>query len=280
MRRGVIGLAAMALVLYGAICLYMYVAQDSLVYPGGTSRIEPLPAPADAGLKDFQAVTVDTPDGEHLKAWWHPPEEGHGVVLYLQGNAQSIGAPWRVQRLRDIAEAGLGVLGLEYRGFGGSSGHPSELGLISDSEAGYDFVARQAPGSKIAVFGDSLGTAAAIALATQRPVAGLMLDSPFASAEHLGSLRYPWLPVSLLMKDKWPSETRVKTVTAPILIAQCDKDPVVPPAEAKHLFDVAVQANSEDKFFTLNNCGHVETWRFEPVKTAALQSFREWTATP
>src|ERR1700742_2161085 len=100
MRAWVIGLISAAIALYAAICAYMVTRQDALVYPGGTTAVEPLPAPDTAGLADFQAVTLDTPDGEHLKAWWHPPEEGHGVVLYLHGNAQNIAASWRVTRLR------------------------------------------------------------------------------------------------------------------------------------------------------------------------------------
>lgn len=275
--RGAIGLAVLAMSGYGALCGYMYARQDALVYPGGTTAIQPLPAPDSVGLKDFQPITLDTSDGEHLKAWWRPPEDGRGVILYLQGNAQSLAAPWRVARLRDIADAGYGILGLEYRGFGGSTGNPSEPGLIADAEAGYDLVARKAPGAKTILFGDSLGAAVAIALATKRPVAGLMLDSPFASAERLGHLRYPWVPIGILMRDKWPSDERVKNVTAPILIASCDQDRVVPPSEPKRLFDAAFASNPKDMIFSLNNCGHVQTWREEPTKRLAFEAFAEWS---
>src|ERR1700761_8720058 len=99
MRNWLRGIAALAIVVYGAICAYMYVKQDSLVYPGGTTNVVPLPDPEAAGLKDFQAVTLDTPDGEHLKAWWHAPAEGRGIVLYLHGNAENLAAGWRIERL-------------------------------------------------------------------------------------------------------------------------------------------------------------------------------------
>jgi pimeloyl-ACP methyl ester carboxylesterase len=257
---------------YMAICAFMYIQQDALVYPGGTVAIEPLPAPDSVGLAGFAPVILDTPDGERLKAWWHPPEAGHGVVIYLHGNRQNIAAGWRVERLRDLAAAGFGVLGLEYRGFGGSSGHPSEPGLITDAETGYDFIAKEAPGARIAAFGDSLGTGVTVALATQRPLAGLVLDSPFASALRLAANDYGWLPTSLLLKGSWKSEDRIKSVNAPIFIAHCDTDRRIPLAEARRLFDTA---NQPKEFVELKGCGHVETW-VEPVKSKVLTDFGTW----
>ena len=275
-RRAAVGLAAVAIGGYMAICAYMYIQQDSLVYPGGTTAIEPLPAPDSAGLAGFTSVILDTPDGERLKAWWHPPGENpkglNGVVLYLQGNRENIAAPWRAARLRDLAAAGFGVLGVEYRGFGGSSGHPSEPGLISDSLTGFDFVTREAPGARIGVFADSLGTGVAVALATQRPVAGMMLDSPFASALRLAAIDYGWLPTSLLLKGSWKSEDRIKSVSAPILIAQCDTDRRIPIAEGRRLFDAA---NQPKEMIVLPGCGHVETW-IDPAKAKALNDFAAW----
>ena len=266
---GVLGLMAGG---YGAICGYMYGRQDSLIYPAGTVAVKPLPAPGAAGLADFRDVTLDTPDGQHLKAWWHPPQPGHGAVLYLHGNAGNIADPWRAERLRDLDEAGLGVLGLEYRGFGGSTGHPSEPGLITDAKTAYDYAAAQAPGARIALFGDSLGTGVAIALATQRPVAGLVLDSPLASAMRLAHSAYPWLPTSFLLRDTWDSEGRIKQVKAPILIAHCDADRRIPLAEGRHLFDAA---NEPKEFVELAGCGHVQTW-IEPVKSKVLTDFGTW----
>ena len=267
-----VALAVAAIGGYAGICAYMYAQQDSLIYPGGTIAIEPLPAPETAGLSGFEAVTLDTQDGEHLKGWWHAPEAGHGVILYLQGNRQTIAATWRVARFRDLAAAGHGVLGIEYRGFGGSSGHPSEPGLIADAETGYAFIGAKAPGAKVALFADSLGTGVAVALAAERPVAGLMLDSPFASALHLAQIGYPWLPISLLLKSPWTSEDRIKSVTAPVLVAHCDADRRIPLAEGKRLFDAA---NQPKEMIVLPGCGHVETW-VDPVKSAALIDFAAW----
>jgi len=278
-RRAATGLAAVAIGGYMAICAYMYIQQDSLIYPGGTTAIDPLPAPDSAGLAGFASIILDTPDGERLKAWWHPPGEGpkgpNGVVLYLHGNRENLAAPWRAARLRDLAAAGFGVLGVEYRGFGGSSGHPSEPGLISDSLTGFDFITREAPGARIGVFADSLGTGAAVALATQRPVAGLVLDSPYASTLRLAQSDYGWLPTSLLLRSSWKSEDRIKAVNAPLLIAHCDADRRIPIAEGRRLFDAA---NQPKEFVELKGCGHVETW-IEPVKSKVLNDFGTWLET-
>ena len=187
-----------------------------------------------------------------------PPELGRRV------GASSGSATWPPR--------GYGILALEYRGFGGSSGHPSEPGLITDGLTGYDYIAAKQPGAKIAVFGDSLGTGVAVALATQRPVAGLMLDSPYASARRLAQQSYPWLPISLLLKSSWQSEDRIRAVTAPVFIAHCDADRRIPLSEGKRLFEAA---NQPKKIIVLPGCGHVETW-VDPVKTAALQDFALW----
>jgi fermentation-respiration switch protein FrsA (DUF1100 family) len=270
--RTAIALAVGVIALYGGICLYMYKQQDSLIYPGGTTAIEPLPAPDAAGLSGFEAVTLDTPDGEHLKGWWHGPDAGRGVVLYLHGNLHTLAADWRAARLRDLAAAGYGVLGIEYRGFGGSSGHPSEPGLITDAETAYAFIGAKVPGAKVALFADSLGTGVAVALASQRSVAGLVLDSPYASVVRLASASYGWLPVDLLLNSSWNSEARIKSVTAPLLVAHCEADRVIPLAEGKRLFDAA---NQPKKMIVLPGCGHVETW-VDSVKSVALTDFAAW----
>jgi fermentation-respiration switch protein FrsA (DUF1100 family) len=272
--RAAAGLAAMAIGGYAAICLYMYRQQDQLIYPGGTVSVEPLPAPDAAGLAGFAAISIDTPDGQRLKGWWRAPDPGHGVVLYLQGNAHTLADRRRIGRFRDLAAAGFGVLGIQYRGFGGSTGHPSQPGLVTDAETAYVFVGREAPGAKIALFADSLGTAVAVALAAERPVAGLVLDSPFASMLRLASASHSWLPVSALLKSPWDSEAKIKSVHAPLLIAQCDADKLVPPAEGRRLFDAA---NQPKDIVVVPGCGHVETWA-DPAKAKILTDLESWLA--
>ena len=272
------GAAVAGICAYGAICAYMYVKQDALIYPGGTVEVTPLPDdPAAAGLEDFQAVTLDTPDGEHLKAWWRAPDPGHGVVLYLQGNRETIAAPWRAERLADLAGAGLGVMAVEYRGFGGSTGHPSEPGLITDAVTAFDYAAKQAPDAKIAVLADSLGTGVAVALGTQRQVAGLLLDSPFSSARRVAELAYPWLPIRFLLNSPWESESRIAKVKAPVIVTICLEDKRFPPAEGQRLFAAIPAANPDKLQLTFPACGHVQTWD-QGAKALFLTDLAAWTA--
>jgi fermentation-respiration switch protein FrsA (DUF1100 family) len=273
LRWTLFGLIGLAVIGYAAICGYLWRQQDAIVYPGGTVRIIPLSHLPAERLPGFQALVLSTPDGQRLNAWWRPPPAGRGVVIYLHGNQGTIGSPWRVDRLHDLAEAGLGVLALEYRGFGGSSGHPSETGLITDAETGYDFVHARAPNARIALFGESLGTGVAIALANRRPVAGVILDSPYASMLRLAELRYPWLPDRWLLRDPWDSQGRVAEIAAPLFIAHCDADRLVPLTEGQRLF---AAARAPKEMVVLPRCGHVETWT-AAVRTKALADFQTWT---
>lgn len=267
----VLGVAVLG---YAGICGWFYSRQDTLVYPGGTVAVERPPAVDTVGLADFQSITLKTPDGETLVAWWHPPVPGRGVVLYLHGNLHSLGLPTRVARFRDIADLGLGVLAIEYRGFGGSSGHPGEAGLITDAETAYDYIQAQVPGARVALFGESLGTGVAVALATRRPVAGVALDSPYDSILRLARLGHPWLPNGLLLRSPWDSEARIGAIKAPLFIAHCDADRVIPLAEGLRLFDAASEPKRKS---VLSGCGHIQIWQGD-TRTALLDSFQTWTA--
>jgi fermentation-respiration switch protein FrsA (DUF1100 family) len=158
----------------------------------GTRRAAQSGSPEAVGLEGFAEVYIATEDGERIVAWWAPPRSGGGVVLFLHGT------PWTladtVWRPPDLRKSGLGVLAIDYRGYGGSTGSPSEIGLRADARAAFDFIRAAAPESRIAVFGESFGTGIAIAHARERQVAGVLLNAPYASALRLFELRCPPLP--------------------------------------------------------------------------------------
>jgi fermentation-respiration switch protein FrsA (DUF1100 family) len=238
------------------------------LYPADIARTQP----ADKGLADFAAVALPTPDGETLNAWWKPPAAGKGVVLYLHGQSGNLGRSYIVSRLRDMADLGVGVLAVDYRGYGGSSGIPSEPGLTTDADTAYAYIKGAAPDAKIAVFGTSLGTGVAVALAAEHAVAGVMLDSPFASTLRIAQLRYPWLPIGAMMNDHWDSELRIPKIKVPVLIAHCDADTTVPLTEGQRLF---AAANEPKAMIVLPGCKHIEIWNGE-TKSRILQTFRDW----
>ena len=264
---------ALAVLGYTGILTWFYFHQDDLLYPA--DRGDTLPAAK--GLADFVSVHIPTPDGETLAGWWKTPPEGGGVVLYLHGQTGSLGTQdYIVTRSRDMAASGMGVLAIDYRGYGGSTGHPSEAGLITDARAAYDFIQRTAPGARIAIFGTSLGTGVAVALAADVEESGVLLDSPFTSALHIAEMRYPWLPSSILMRDHWTSDSRIARINAPLLLVHCDADRTVPLAEGARLFSQALDPKT---MIVLPGCGHIEIWN-GAAKDKILETFQEWLKEP
>jgi fermentation-respiration switch protein FrsA (DUF1100 family) len=257
-----IGIAAIGYI--GLIAL-MFVFQRRLIYfPDATRR-----DPAAAGLPQAQEVTFDSADSVRLIAWTIPPREGKPVLLYFQGNAG--GLDLRVERFQWLTAEGAGLVALCYRGYGGSDGVPSEAGLIADARATYDFAAARYPGHRIVLFGESLGSAVAIALAAERTVAGLVLDAPFTSAADVGAAAYPFAPVRLLIRDRFHSDRRIGRVHAPILVLHGERDTVVPIRFGAALFALA---NEPKRIVRFREGGHVDLddhGAFEAVREFLLR---------
>ena len=206
---------------YVALGALMFFAQRSLMYFPERVRT----APAAAGFPQAQEITLDTQDGERVIAWHVPPRGDKPVVVYFHGNGGAL--QHRLPRFRKLVAAGVGLVALSYRGYGGSSGKPTEAGLIEDARAAYAFAAERYSG-RIVLWGESLGTGVAIALAAENPVTRLMLDAPFTSAVDVAADIYWFLPVRFLMKDQLRSDQRIRHVKAPVLILHGEADNIVP----------------------------------------------------
>ena len=201
----VLGLIVLAI--YIALCAGMYWAQDRLLY---------FPTP-DIDRPGVQALRVKRGDVT-VKVWaLHPSAQR--ALLYFGGNGEDVGS--NIQGFgRAFPDHAIYLV--NYRGYGGSTGHPSEAALIADGEAIYDQLAAQH--DHIIVMGRSLGTGIATALATVRPVAGLVLVTPYDSIANVGAGLYPWLPVRWLIKDAYDSAARIGKVRAPVLVLIAGKD--------------------------------------------------------
>lgn len=208
----------------------MYFAQRSLMYFPERVRT----APAAAGFPQAEEVVLDAPDGEKIIVWHVPPRAEAPVVLYFHGNGGSLRL--RVDRFRKLAGAGVGLVALSYRGYGGSSGKPTETGFINDARAAYDFAAARYSAAKLVPWGESLGTGVAVALAAEKPVGRVILESPFTSTADIAAAQYPFLPVRLLMKDQFRSDRRIMQVKAPVLILHGEADGIIPFAYGERLF--------------------------------------------
>ena len=227
------GWIVVAVLGYGALLALMYLFQRSLMYFPDATRY----APAASGLPQAEEVRLTSADGERLIAWHVPPRGPKPVVLYFQGNAGA--SNLRADRFTWLTADGTGLLALSYRGYGGSSGTPSEEGLIRDALAAYDFAAARYPARRIVLWGESLGTAVALALAAERSVGGVMLDAPFSSAADVGASAYPFVPVRWFMKDPFRSDLRIAKISAPLLVLHGERDRVIPIRFGERLFALA-----------------------------------------
>jgi uncharacterized protein len=236
------------LVGYAGVVVLLYVTQRALMYFPDTDRM----SPDAAGLPAAQEIRLDTADGEKLVAWQVPPRGDRTVVLYLHGNGGALSH--RAERFRALTADGIGLVAVDYRGFGGSSGRPTEAGLGIDAENAYGFAAARYPAARIAVWGESLGTGVAVALAAERPVGRLVLEAPFTSAVDLAARHYPFVPVRWLMKDQFRSDLRIAAVAAPLLVLHGARDTIVPIEYGERLFGLA----REPKRFVRFAQGHHE----------------------
>jgi fermentation-respiration switch protein FrsA (DUF1100 family) len=245
---------------YSALCAFMYFAQRSLMYFPDTRRT----LPADAGLPEAKEEKLVTADGETIVVWHIPPRgEQMPVVVYFHGNGGALNL--RAQRFARLALEGIGVVGVSYRGYGGSSGRPSEDGLIADGIAAYEFASKLYSPARVAFWGESLGTGVAVAVAAEAPVAKLVLETPFTSAADVGASVYPFLPVRWLMKDQFRSDLRIKNVKAPILVLHGENDSVVPIAFGERLF---AMISGEKKFLRFKGAEHYDLDRHGGLKAA------------
>jgi uncharacterized protein len=235
------------IVLYGGFVALVYVGQRSLQYFPERGRT----APGTIGLPEAEEVVLDTADGERVIVWHVPPREGRPVFLYFHGNGGSL--RWRDERFRALVADGSGLVALSYRGYGGSSGRPTETGLIEDATAAYAFAIARYSAERIVLWGESLGSALAITLAAEKPVGCLVLEAPFTSAADVGAQHYWFVPVRLLMKDQFRSDMRVGKVMAPVLVVHGENDAVVPIILGERLFGL-IQASK--RFVRVAGAGH------------------------
>ena len=230
LRRGALGLLAVLALGYLAICAYMFAVQRSLLF---IPDVRDVAGDVDR-LPGAEAITLATSDGETLNAWWKPPRTPDlPVYLYLHGNGANLSR--RAGRFQRMTDDGSGLLAVSWRGYGGSSGSPSEAGLRRDADAAYAWLAARTAPDRIVLFGESLGTGLAIGLAAQRQAALLVLDSPYASIVDLGRMRFPFLPVSLLSRDPFRSIDMAPAVRIPVIAQHCTRDWVIPLTESQRL---------------------------------------------
>jgi uncharacterized protein len=211
-------------------------------YPQGDWDSQKLVGASDAWM--------ETSDGVKIHGWWVQREGSPLVTLFLHGNAGNISN--RTPRIQEIVAAGSSVLMLDYRGYGKSSGRPSEQGLYRDSEAGFIYLLRKGyRAQQIILHGESLGTAVVIDQASRRPCAALILEAPFTSASDVAGSVAPF--IGPLLVRSYNSLPKIRWIRVPKLFMQGDRDEVIPPRLGQELF-AATQGSKT--FWIIPGAGH------------------------
>src|SRR5262245_2837121 len=241
---------------YAAVVALVFLFQSSLVYFPNVGR-EVGVTPQAYGLP-FETVTIATQDGEKLSAWWVPAPQFRGAVLIFHGNAGNISH--RLDYLQMFHRLGYASLIIDYRGYGRSTGSPSEEGTYRDAEAAWRWLVedRGIKTGDIVLMGESLGGAVAAWLAARVPPRAVVLASTFTSLPDLGAQIYPFLPVRLISRFSYDNKAALKSIKAPLLIAHSAQDDIIPYSHGRALFDAA----NEPKEFLEMKGGHNDGFLF------------------
>ena len=235
-------------VAYACGLVMLFLVQRSFLFPVPTAAHT---SPQAAGFPEAEEHLLTTADGEKVIVWHVPAKPGYPVVLYFHGNGDFLAGFFG--RFRELIADGIGIVALSYRGYAGSSGQPSERGLLADAAAAYAFTAGRYRADKIVVWGFSLGTGVAVALAAEQPVGKLILEAPYSSIADVAASAFPIFPVSVLIKDPFHSDRRIAGVNVPLLVMHGVRDATIPINFGERLFALA---NEPKQFVRFPDGGH------------------------
>jgi len=229
--------AAEYVAIIAAVLALIWTMQRRLIY----FPISSVPTPGEIDLTDVEPVTFKTTDGLSLSGWFFAASgpSPHVTVLVFNGNAGN--RAHRGPLAAALQRHGFAVLLVDYRGYGGNPGAPSKNGLAADARAARAYLAGRSDVdlSRLVYFGESLGTAVAVDLASEHPPAALVLRSPFMSLGDVGQYHYPFLPVRLLLRDRFSPIDQIRRIRVPLLVIAGGHDRVVPIDNSRRLYEAA-----------------------------------------
>jgi len=248
-------IAAALVLLYGAACVLLVLSRDRLVFPirGGQTG-----DPRRHGIADGERVTIATADGERLAAWWLPPRGGPGApggaVLWFHGNGETVAGIGPV--LREFRPDAAGLLAIDYRGYGESTGKATIAGTGRDAEAAWAWLAARADvdSHRIVIYGRSVGSGPAAGLAALHPHAPLILESAFTSLRGMAREHYPIFP-SMLAGGGFDNLSALGDTSRPVLIILGEQDQLVPPWMGR-----ALAERSHGELWTIPGADHNATY--------------------
>lgn len=247
--------------LYVLVCIALIFMEDGMVYhPEYTTRETNYQALQALGL-DYEQFTLPTDDGEKLDAIFAYPEgaaasEGE-VILFCHGNAGNVSDMYYPERMVELTKRGFRVLVMDYRGYGKSTGKPSEEGLYNDARAAWHFLTqtKQIPAERIAIYGYSLGTGVAAQLATEVQARCLILEAPYTSVPDVGSFYYPFIPTNLLQKNRFETLNKMPRIAEPLQVFHSKEDVQIPYAMGEAVYNASPSARKQ---FVATRGGHIE----------------------
>ncbi len=254
-----------ALCVYALIGLAAYFGQRRLMYFPDRART----LPVQAGLPGVEERVLNTPDGARIIAWYGKAKPGQPTILYFHGNGGGLAN--RAPRVERFMGEGWGVYMMSYRGYSGGTGSPTETANVADARLAYGALLLEGvePAS-IILYGESLGSCIAVRIATERPVGGVVLDAPYTSIVDVAAQAYPFLPVRLLLADRYETTKYIAQVQVPLLVLHGERDEVIPIAMGRELFRLA---NEPKRLATFAGGGHSDLYL---NGNGALEAMREW----
>ena len=250
-------------VIYFLVLVFLYFYQRSLLYHPNENNYS-----GDKISVDIEKVKIQTSDNIELLGWYHEKNlKDYKTLVYFHGNAGSLEN--RIHKLNHFQDMNINFLIVAWRGFNGNKGKPSEKGLYVDGKSTIDWLIKKGVDEKnLILYGESLGTGVASHLAQNKNYAGVILETPFTSMIDAAKNFYPYIPVNLLLKDKFENYKKVKNINSPILIMHGEVDQIVPFSMGKKIYELA--NNPKYSYFTKYDNHMME---YDEKLVLALKSF-------
>ena len=223
-------------VIYASVLIVLFIFQRNLMYHPNENNYF-----GDKIEVDVQKIKIKTSDNINLLGWFHKKDlKKFKTIVYFHGNAGNLEN--RIYKLNHFKDMNVNFLIVSWRGFSGNSGKPSEQGLYKDGSSTIEWLKNKGLVDKdIVLYGESLGTGIATELAQNNNFAGLILETPFTSMIEAAKNFYPYVPVGLLLKDKYDNQNKIKNIKIPILVMHGEVDQIVPFWMGKKIYEIANQ---------------------------------------